>query len=1310
MTTYTVTAANWNDPLFWASISEASGGHMLDFSGLAANFDVIVDKATGTVTLTDGATTFTVAEAGYGGSSDATLGGGTLWDYFATLGFGGGDQAITGDAAAEAITTGAGDDTIDAGGGNDTIFYGDGADTVRGGDGDDRIDDAAGINSTSTGSRVDAGAGNDTVFGAAGDDTLLGGTGNDRLDGEAGTDHIQGGAGADTISGGAGNDRIASDDFTATGPNLIVNGSFEDTTGMTAASFGHQGTGGSIPGWTDSGGNSVDYHNDGRGGLSATDGANWLDMEGGGGQQLAISQTVAGLQPDDVYQLSFDIGDKSDGNDGTALDNTVDVYWNGELLDSIDPPDGNWQTYTYHVTGASGDGTGTLEFRGAGATDSEGASIDSVSLHATTEAAGAADSVTGGSGDDVIFTGAGDDTATGGSGADTIHAGTGADTVSGGSDADRILIADGFGNDSITGGEGVTTGSDSDTIDGSGLSGPVTLTLSGSEAGTLTDGTDTLSFTEVENVFTGAGDDNLDASADSVGLGLFGADGDDTITGGSGADHIEAGTGADRVAGGGGDDTIDLGAHDGAPDTLAFSDGDGADVIAGFEGPVDNGDGTFTGRDQLDLSGATDAAGNQINTRDITVGDDGFGNALLSLPNGDSITLVGIAPADVADADAFAAMGVPAPDDIVEGTSGADSIDATYTGDPEGDAIDAGDNAAGTDADRVEAGAGDDTVVAGAGNDTIYGRDGNDSLLGGDGNDLLDARGGNGYGLPDTGYNDPANPGLNYAADSNPFDDRDIVDGGGGDDRILTGDDNDVITGGAGDDTIDAGFDADSITGDAGADEIEGNAGRDTVDGGTGNDLIYGDISASNPLYPYYPLYNLPNDGTDRNPDDHADSILGGDGDDTIFGQDDDDTISGGQGHDVLDGGLDDDVISGGDGDDSIILSDNFGNDTIDGGALSETGGDTLDASGMTQDVVLDLGQNGAADPESGLIADGIDFATFTEIENITLGAGNDLVFGSAEADSVSTGAGDDTIDGGTGADSFDAGAGNDSITVDQGDTVQGGVGDDTFRLADLDTTGTGNAAIDITGGEGAETNGDTLILTPDVSYGDLLFSDSDPGTGMSGSFTMADGTPVTFSEIENIICFTPGTMILTSHGDRPVETLQVGDMVVTRDQGLRPIRWVGARTVRGHGRFAPIRVGANALDPTRKGLLVSPQHRILYTGYRAELLFGESEVLVPAKHLVDGRDVLRQPCDEVTYIHLMFDHHEVIYAEGFATESFHAGDVGLDAIEEAAREELFALFPELRTAPGHHLETARTCLKKHEAALLIEDTDGPHY
>jgi hypothetical protein len=74
---------------------------------------------------------------------------------------------------------------------------------------------------------------------------------------------------------------------------------------------------------------------------------------------------------------------------------------------------------------------------------------------------------------------------------------------------------------------------------------------------------------------------------------------------------------------------------------------------------------------------------------------------------------------------------------------------------------------------------------------------------------------------------------------------------------------------------------------------------------------------------------------------------------------------------------------------------------------------------------------------------------------------------------------------------------------------------------------------------------------------------------------------------------------------------------------------------------------------------------------------------------------------DEVTYIHVMFDRHEVIYAEGIATESFHAGDVGLGAVDEAAREELFAIFPELRSAPYRHGKTARTCLKAHEARLI---------
>ena len=295
-----------------------------------------------------------------------------------------------------------------------------------------------------------------------------------------------------------------------------------------------------------------------------------------------------------------------------------------------------------------------------------------------------------------------------------------------------------------------------------------------------------------------------------------------------------------------------------------------------------------------------------------------------------------------------------------------------------------------------------------------------------------------------------------------------------------------------------------------------------------------------------------------------------------------------------------------------------------------------------------------------------------------------------------------DILDGGAGSDFVDGGAGNDTITVDQGDTVVGGDGDDRFTLVDDDTTGTGNDSISIVGGEGEEKGGDTLVLTSDVSRDDITFTNKDDENGgLSGHFKMKDGTYVEFSEIENIICFTPGTMILTEVGERPIESLQPGDRVVTRDSGLQPIRWIGKRTVPGRGRFAPIWVAPSVMDGSRTGLLVSPQHRILFTGYQSQLLFGQDEVLVSAKHLVDDVDVRVKEMAEVTYIHLMFDHHEVIYAEGIATESFHAGDVGLSAICEEAREELFDLFPELRTAPQHAGDTARHCLKQYEARLL---------
>lgn len=185
------------------------------------------------------------------------------------------------------------------------------------------------------------------------------------------------------------------------------------------------------------------------------------------------------------------------------------------------------------------------------------------------------------------------------------------------------------------------------------------------------------------------------------------------------------------------------------------------------------------------------------------------------------------------------------------------------------------------------------------------------------------------------------------------------------------------------------------------------------------------------------------------------------------------------------------------------------------------------------------------------------------------------------------------------------------------------------------------------------------------------------------------------------IPCFTPGILIATAQGERAIETLRVGDKVFTRDHGLQPVRWIGQRRVSAVGALAPIRIRCSVFNGLTKSLLVSPQHRMLFAGARAELLFGESEVLVAAMNLVDGKAVTREEGGTVNYLHVMFDQHEVIYANGVPTESFHPGQQGVDAVDEGAREELFQIFPELRADLSTFGDTARMCLRSYEAQLL---------
>lgn len=180
----------------------------------------------------------------------------------------------------------------------------------------------------------------------------------------------------------------------------------------------------------------------------------------------------------------------------------------------------------------------------------------------------------------------------------------------------------------------------------------------------------------------------------------------------------------------------------------------------------------------------------------------------------------------------------------------------------------------------------------------------------------------------------------------------------------------------------------------------------------------------------------------------------------------------------------------------------------------------------------------------------------------------------------------------------------------------------------------------------------------------------------------------------ESIICFAGGTLIRTPLGERRIESLSTGDLVVTIDRGPQPIRWMGGKTVRATGALAPIRIARGTMGNDRD-LLVSPQHRLLLR--RA----GGDEALAPAIALLDDFRITVAFGGMVTYHHMMFDQHEVVFANGAPSESFHPGGQVLDTLDARSREELFRPFPALRSDLGTYGPPSRTCLATEDAREL---------
>ncbi|MFK7940427.1 MAG: Hint domain-containing protein [Roseovarius sp.] len=199
-----------------------------------------------------------------------------------------------------------------------------------------------------------------------------------------------------------------------------------------------------------------------------------------------------------------------------------------------------------------------------------------------------------------------------------------------------------------------------------------------------------------------------------------------------------------------------------------------------------------------------------------------------------------------------------------------------------------------------------------------------------------------------------------------------------------------------------------------------------------------------------------------------------------------------------------------------------------------------------------------------------------------------------------------------------------------------------------------------------------------------------------------AGGTDVGFVTVNSVPCFVAGTLIKTPNGNVAVESLQPGDMVITKDNGAQPLRWIGTRTVEAKGEFAPIRIKANALG-THDTLMLSPLHRVLIRDSLAELLFGDNEVLVAARDLVNDHSVRPVEGGDVTYVHILFDQHEVVWSEGLATESFFPGPQTTQSFEADIVQEICALFPEIDPETGQgYSPSARRTLKRYEAKLLL--------
>jgi len=990
-----------------------------------------------------------------------------------------GDDWLTGLAGNDLLLGGDGNDMLYGNYGDDTLYGGTGNDTMYGGDGNDYyeingsadvISDTSGIDSV----RLFSGAGyilgdnlenlynwtgldstlvgngrnndmegdgaNDTLYGLAGDDTLSGYMGDDVLSGGAGADTyyfynvlndgIEYGFGNDTIIADAsnGDDRVLFSGFASTDATIAVSGDdLVITIGDNSITLEGWGTS------SDSARINAFVFSDGAKTISDT---NWIDLSitgTSGNDSLSGTSgpdTISGLAGDD----SLSGGGGSDSLNGGAGDDTL---YGGSGNDTMDGGAGN--DY-YEINGsadviveAAGGGTDSVRlFSGTGYTlgnnlenlynwTGQDSNLTGNGLNNDMEGDGANDTLYGLAGNDTLSGYTGDDVLSGGTGADTYYF---YDVVSNGMNF-------GFGNDTIV--ADASNGEDRVLFSGYASTDAI-ITVSGNDrvitvgggSITLDDWATSSNSTRINAFVFSDGIKNINGTSWVSAGPIVGTAGNDNLIGSPSNDTISGLAGNDTLAGGGGSDSLNGGAGDDVYIVdnagVTITDSAGKDTVRttltnytlrpGLENLV------YTGSANASLGG--NSLANSISGgggADTLAG--GGGNDSLFGGDGDDVYIVGNNGVTISDS---AGM-----DTVRTGLamySLRDNIEnLVYTG--KGTFVGVG-NALAND---ISGGAGADTLNGGGGSDILDGGAGNDVyIVNNTGVVIVDSSGTDtvrttlpAYTLASGIENLTILSTSGVTADGNTL--NNIMLGNSGDDSLGGDEGKDSLSGGAGNDYLYGGGGNDSLVGGAGDDTLSGGAGKDALVGGAGNDTYdFGDAtdiiteSAGGGIDTVWisgvKNYTLGSNLENLSIEDKEDvRAYGNSLANVITGDGGDDTLYGGAGDDTIDGGSGADYINAGKGNDRIIYA---AGDTIIGG----DGTDTLDAGGWGNSLNIDL------------------VSSYTDIENIIGGTGDDILAGNNLAN---------VLNGGTGKDIIDGRGGNDTIVYDPEDDLKGGDGVDSL-------------------------------------------------------------------------------------------------------------------------------------------------------------------------------------------------------------------------------------------------------------------------